>query len=117
MLYAIYACEGIYGGLHGMNSHAVVDCRDEDEADDIGLEMSLDVMSSYECIIGDLEDEADEGYERYSDEWYDYLEELKIENFSYFVYLITDTKGRSDKELEEEFWNDRISFIETYCQK
>lgn len=40
-----------------------------------------------------------------------------MENSSYTVHLITDTKGKSDEELEEEFWNDEIGFIKTHCQE
>ena len=58
MLYAIYAYEGMYGGLHGMDNHAIVDCRDEGEAEDIGVEMSYDVMGSYECISSSFQEEA-----------------------------------------------------------
>lgn len=117
MLYAIYACENIYGGLHGMDAHDVVDCADEEEAESIGLEMSIDVMDSYECISDDLEEAASEEYEPGSEEWEDYLYQLKQENSSYVIYPIVDTKGKSEKELEELFWNDRIGFIEEYCQK
>lgn len=117
MLFAIYACEGMYGGLHGMELHAVVNCRDEGEAEDIGIEMSYDVMDSYECISSSFEEDASDEYEEGTDEWYEYIEAARAENVSYTVYEILDTHGKSEKELENEFWNDRSGFIEKYCTK
>lgn len=117
MLYAIYACENVYGGLHGMDNHAIVNCTNEGEANDIGLEMSFDVMESYECITNVLEEEASEEYERDTHEWCDYLEQLKGENSYYIIYPIVDTKGKSTRKLEKEFWNNREEFVKTYCQK
>lgn len=117
MLYAIYAYEGMYGGLHGMDNHAIVDCRDEGEAEDIGVEMSYDVMGSYECISSSFQEEASEEFEEGSDEWYQFIEDAKAENVAYVIYEIVDTKGKSVRELEEEFYNDREGFIEEYCSK
>ena len=46
MLVYIFACEGSYGGLHGIYDADVVEVQDMEEAD----EMALGVVESYGCF-------------------------------------------------------------------
>ena len=64
MLYAIHAYEGIYGGLHGIESFAVIEAETTEEAEHYGLEMSYEVIDDYSCIMEDFEQDAEfNGYE------------------------------------------------------
>ena len=47
MLFYIWAGEDMYEGLHGIENYGVFNCRDGEEAEYQGLEMSLDVIESY----------------------------------------------------------------------
>ena len=53
MLVYIFACEGSYGGLHGMYNEDVVEVQDIKEADEYGYEMAQDVVESYDCFDDD----------------------------------------------------------------
>ena len=50
MLVYIFACEGSYGGLHGIYDADVVEVQDMEEADEYGYEMALGVVESYGCF-------------------------------------------------------------------
>lgn len=115
MLYAIYADEAMYCGLHGMYTTQVVECPSLEEAEEIGLEESRRVMESYNCIIESIYEQASEEYEEWSHEWEDMVNEIMEENTSYQVFEIKDSKGKSIQELDEEFYNDKESFIKEYC--
>ena len=53
MLVYIFACEGSYGGLHGMYNEDVVEVQNIEEADEYGYEMALGVVESYDCFDDD----------------------------------------------------------------
>ena len=55
MLVYIFACEGSYGGLHGIYDADVVEVQDMEEANEYGYEMALGVVESY-CRFYDEED-------------------------------------------------------------
>ena len=59
MLVYIFACEGSYGGLHGMYDEDVVEVRDMEEADEYGYEMAQDVAESYDYEYEDIEQELE----------------------------------------------------------
>lgn len=117
MLYAIYAYEQIYDGLHGMNTTMIVDCDSESEAEEIAIEASYEVMNSYSSITEAFYEEASEKYEKNTSDWYYYVDELMKQNIAYEIYPITDAQGESIWELENELLNDKKGFIETYCQQ
>jgi gamma-glutamylcyclotransferase (GGCT)/AIG2-like uncharacterized protein YtfP len=97
MLYAICAYEDTFGGLHGINSFAVVEGTEED-ANIIAEQMSYDVMQSYA-----LEDE-DEDYNC-------------EEHVAYEVYPFTEETFKSLNELNDEIYKDPQGFIEKYCNE
>ena len=57
MLVYIFACEGSYGGLHGMYDEDVVEVRDMEEANEYGYEMAEGVIESYDCFDEVFEEE------------------------------------------------------------
>lgn len=81
--YLIYANETEYCGLHGMYDWDVVSCEDEEEAQEIGHEMSERVIESYNSLLEEIEEDArtrltEEGinpddldYDERYDYWYD----------------------------------------------
>lgn len=115
MLYAIHAYESSFGGLHGMDSHVIVECDSMAEAEEVALVESMDVMESYSCIMDEIYEAASEDYEEGTDEWYQAVEDMKQDSAEWRIYYVIDTKGKSINELEVEFWNDEDEFIRTYC--
>lgn len=110
--YAVYAIENMYQGLHGLYDFAIVD-GDEEDAEIQGSAMSYELITSYDCIFEDLEEEAG------GDE--ELLEELIFEEICYEVYKINDSKEEikklSNRELEElfdEYGYDE--FFEKFCE-
>ena len=53
MLVYIFACEGSYGGLHGIYDADVVEVQNMEEANEYGYEMALGVVESYSCFDDD----------------------------------------------------------------
>lgn len=115
MLYAIYAYEETYAGLHGMNTTAICECDSLREAEEIGLQLGIEVQEDYDDIMQSIYDDAECEYPEGSEEYFDCIEELKAERALMDIYLITDTHGKTEKELEEEFYNDREGFVKAYC--
>ena len=59
MLVYIFACEGSYGGLHGIYDADVVEVQDMEEADEYGYEMAQGVAESYDYEYEDIEQELE----------------------------------------------------------
>ena len=59
MLVYIFACEGSYGGLHGMYDEDIVEVQDMKEADEYGYEMAQGVAESYDYEYEDIEQELE----------------------------------------------------------
>lgn len=113
--YAIYACEGIFQGLHGMNEVAVVE-GDYDFACEEAAEMSFNVMDSYGEIDEQFQEEAYEcGYEENSDEWEEYINDVRCNNVLYYVMRIMDSCSLTDEECENLLNEDYQEFFERYC--
>jgi hypothetical protein len=114
--YAIYAYDNTYGGLHGCNAFAIVDCRDQEEAEITGAEMSREVIDDFGLIDNEMEEYINS--EDYNEEdSYDYENALIEEDVAYEIYEVIDTKGVSDEILEIEFWNDKENFVKEYCKQ
>ncbi len=119
-LWFIHAYDNIYGGLHGMHDLAVARCT-EQEAKEIGEELSLDVIYCFNEISATLlkdaeafQDTADENdVNIYSEE----LEEYVQDDIAYGIYEITDNKGLSPAMLERKA--NRLGpeyFIKEFCK-
>ena len=115
----IYACENIYGGLHGMGSAEMTEVDTIEEAEEIGHEMSYDVIYSYHEITKSFEEDAEaEGLDPESDEYAEYMDECVEEDICYEVYLIADDVTLTKQELNDEIYNlGKEEFIKKYCKE
>ena len=95
----IYATEGIYQGLHGINWCGVVDVDSIEEANEWGYENAIDLISSY-------------GLER------EYEDSEMEEEVYWEVHKIRSDIQMTSKELDEIAARyDRDTFIEEYCEE
>ena len=114
--YAIYAYDNTYGGLHGYNAYAIVDCEEQEDAEMTGEEMSREVIIDFGLIDDEMEEYINS--ENYDEEGsYKYEDELIEENIAYDIYEIIKTDNLSDEDLEVEFYNDREDFVKKYCKQ
>ena len=99
MLVYIFACEGSYGGLHGMYDEDVVEVRDMEEANEYGYEMAEGVVKSYHCF--GFFDEEDEDIEQ---------------ELEWRVYKIKE--GISAEEARAALGShDEEDFVAEYCEE
>lgn len=98
--WVVYACEQIYGGLHGMNSISVIESDDEAEVMDYACEQSYEVMDSYSEIYDSLEEEI-----RYCLEEYDNEDEARnmvySENIDYAYHLLNENAILEGKRVSD----------------
>ena len=122
MIYAIVAAEDLYQGTHGIEHREIFVASDLETAHAIGTELSLEVMTSYEFIVEQLEQDVEDEIQ-FNDtiKWTDKkIEELRKEvydgNVYYDLYELDPEKikDKSDEELEEELYNDLEEFLEKY---
>ena len=113
----IMAYENIYGGLHGMNTFRVLDVDSFEEADEVGSEMSYDIIQSYGSIMESLEDEIDPDIEENSEEWEEELDNLINEDKAWEVYVIDENKAHdvSNEVLEMTYYGIIEDFVKEYC--
>ena len=94
----IYATEGIYQGLHGINWCGVVDVDSIEEANEWGYENAIDLISFY-------------GLER------EYEESEMEEEVYWEVHKIRSDIQMTTRELDEiAARHDRDTFVEEYCE-
>ena len=110
----IYACEEIYGGLHGIESVRVIETSDWEEANDEGREMSFCVQDDYYsssdwasvCGVDD-ENEVEE----------ELCEEARDEYLCWTIWKIRDDITLSIEELDTAAYHlDKEEFVELYCE-
>lgn len=119
MYFAIYACDCLYGGLHGMYDCGIFKFFNTEDAIIQGREMSRQVIESYSDILDTLEDDFRE-YSRedmLDDELNDLWEDIVYSDISYEIRLLKSEclANSTITELEEEFYNDPQSFLQNYC--
>lgn len=96
----VYAYENIYCGLHGINSMGVFEVDDLDEANDIGKELSYEVIESFSGV-------------------FDSYDEIEVqEGVEWEVYRIrSEFDNKSTHELDHICATlDVESFVEEYCE-
>lgn len=109
MRYAIYACEGVYGGLHGIYNVAVFEDTYEG-AKEWGYNASRDLIEDYDS------DEIDSIRDEYGDEA---VEDFYCENIEYLIWEIDEDIAKAistntlDELISEMGYED---FVETYCK-
>lgn len=130
MLYAVIACEQMYGGLHGMVSYFVTE-GPEEAAEEAAIEESYAIMEEYSSIMDDLEAaakeevgfdedqyedyEEGEGSATWDDEYSRALGEQMAENLMYEIYPIVEETNLSLKQLDNLFNRNPEEFIRKYC--
>lgn len=98
--WAIYACEQMYGGLHGMNSVSVIESDDEDEVMDYACEQSYEVMDSYSEIYDSLEEEIRNCLEEYDNE-NEARDMIYSENIDYAYHLLNENAILKGKKVSD----------------
>ena len=129
MLYAVIACEQMYGGLHGMVSYFVAEGTEE-EVEEMAIDESYSIMEEYSDIMDDLEaaaaneigwdeDELDEYWEDSTsgadDEYMRALDEQMLEDLQYEIYPIVKETDLSLEQLDNLFNRNPEDFIREYC--
>jgi len=129
MLYAVIACEQMYGGMHGMVSYFVAEGT-EKEVKEMAIDESYAIMEEYSSIMDDLEaaaaneigwdeDEFDEYMEDATsgadDEYTRALDEQMQENLQYEIYPIVKETNLSLEQLDNLFNRNPEDFIREYC--
>lgn len=125
MIFLVRAYEGIYEGLHGIETIEILETRDLDEIYSIATEMSIELMGSYSIVIDELERQVEEEIE--SNNTVDWTEkridelrsEIYNENVCYNICELNEEKIKdiSYEELEEEAYNDLEEFLINYQKK
>lgn len=117
MIVAIYACENIYGGLHGIESLIVTEVKNINEARYLAQQESIEVMELNLNIMADFANNAEwEGLEEGTEAYDIYIEECIQDNVSYQIWEVISPYG-SIEEMEDDFYNDREDFVKNYCKE
>ena len=98
MLVYIFACEGSYGGLHGIYNENVVEVQDMEEANEYGYEMAQSVVESYHCF--GFFDEEDE-----------YIEQ----ELEWHIYKIKEGISADEARAAIGSYNEE-DFVAKYCE-
>ena len=115
MYYAIRAYEQIFGGLHGVEAHEIVECENFNEACSYASDMSAQVIEAY-----GLEDQIldREEYEDNKDGYEADLADTIAEDAEYDIYLVDkvdeDFIRNNLEEISYMFFNDLDEFLEKY---
>lgn len=118
MFYVIHAFEEKYGGYHGIEDWTISEGTEEEIIEE-AKELSLDVMSSYNFIIDELENDIEAFTDEDMNE--DDIEELRYdiynENVAYEIWKIKSNiiKEYDIDTLEKWLYDDPEGFIEKYC--
>lgn len=102
MKVCIKAEDKLYGGLHGMFDVIVAEVADMEEAEEIGCEMSREVIGSYSDIMEYFEGEL-EGDFSSEKKYGDVLEDLIREDISYSIWELKDDAPICGLEDYEEY--------------
>lgn len=118
--FVIHAVEQQYRGLHGIESWFAESFFSYQEAVDYAIEESYSVMDSYSFVQEYLEDQAkewaeEEGYFIGSDEYYDYLEELRVENVEFDIYEVIFECPYTCEQIDKMLGEDPEGFVEQWC--
>lgn len=117
MIVAIHAFENTYGGLHGIESHRIIEVDTVEQAEGIAMDDSRDVMYSYSSIIEEFQESADdEGFEPDSEEFETYVDECINDNIGYQIWEVID-RYDTIEQMEEDFYNSRDEFIKAHCRE
>lgn len=96
-LWLIHAYENTYGGLHGIETALIVDCSTREDAEEIAIDESYDVMNSYSNMFEDLDEEDRE------------------ESIAFDVFQIREDCTLSIEELDKLAASDWENVRDKYC--
>ena len=111
-VYLIWAAENKYGGLHGVYNVDVLECDSSEWADEMGRDMSYEVMTGYSNIEEDLEDEVMEIAERdgitEEEEINSLREEVYCENMTWNYWKLNEdyTEEEYREMLDDMDWEE-----------
>ena len=114
----IYACDNIYGGLHGMENFGVYSVSSVEEANNIGREMSYGVINSYSAIGDSLEETAREVAELYDSDFEEAYEDEMATDLDWYCRKIDEEKAHdlSTEELDNIAVREGAEyFCDNYC--
>ena len=121
-LWAVWGCDQIYGGLHGMESTAVIEGT-EDDACEYAETLSREVIESYDSIQEYLEAQVreecefnDVDYDEDGDDVYFIRNEIYDEDMEYgYIELDVNKLPTLDiEELDKMYYNYRDEFTDKY---
>lgn len=106
-IYGVYACEGKYNGLHGMNKYGFIEADSVSLANEYGAEWSEEVMASYDTIEQEAREWVEsEDYEEGTEEYEEAMADFYLENQEYYVIKIRDDCPLTLAQLQENEYND-----------
>lgn len=130
MIYLYYAADGIYQGLHGMETFGILfNISNPEDVIEIAKEASLDIIQSYGIIMEDLQESAFENTdfinykedgEPIPDSEYEKALNEAIEKDIYCkVWKINNAtiQDMTYEELENKAAEDLDSFVEEFCDE
>jgi hypothetical protein len=113
MLYAVYAYDNYFEGLHGMYDLDIIEGT-EKQAQEVGEEMSYGVIESYGDIYDMIMDEMESNEE--DEDRFDEYAEADV-NFNYWELDANKIPTSNIDELKELFNEDWEEFINKYAVK
>lgn len=120
-LFGIWGYDCIYGGLHGMNGHKVIEAEHVEAALDEARTLAAEIAESYGQIMEDLEASALEVCEMdciepYSDKYWEIYEEIFAGDLEYGAFEINLNKVPTldIKILDKMYYEDPEGFEEKY---
>ena len=118
--YAIFTCDNMYGGLHGMNDRFVDEFTDTADAINCAIEHSYEVIDSYYEIYDTIDENLESMItEDMTEEDIENLrEELRQEDVDYNIWKINEDEcyRYSCEELSDMFYNMEDEFVDLYCK-
>lgn len=125
MLYVIHAADIRYGGLHGMEDWSIWQCNSEEEAVEIAIENSIEVINSYSAIYQEIEDEIQDYLNDIvedtlsEDDIEKIREDFYAEDIDYAIYKVKEEFNLAQdfdiEYLENILHEDPENFIKEYC--
>lgn len=114
-VYVIKAYENTYAGYHGLVEYILEECP-LNEAVDIGIEESRNIIKNYDFIYELVTD----GLEEESDDYEEMLEEAIQEDIVYEIFEVLEHEDLNMNDLEsmeDLLKEDPEAFIECYCKQ
>lgn len=121
MLFAIKAYGYYFQGFHGVYEYYVDYFTSTGAADEMGRELSYELMDEYSEIFDTFSQDAEsEGLEPNTEEFDNFIEECYTENVEYQIYKIKEeliSEDMSTDDLKKLFRNNEEDFIKQYCEE